>query len=479
MPPRPTCRRSASCGPERRRSAPPPTGAEPLHPWRVLPLRWCVEGIVGPGARIGQRASGAGFTDRRVPHNNRTAELRPETIPSVATIDPTETTTTAGGRSAAITRRIAATARRPSAARCVGVEKSAAARKSEASVRAPAAEEPRIWSWSCFMPAWMVAAFWICSGVRMSTLPDARGPFAVDRFRSRPLVMVHRRQARGVRHGCAGDARGSLTARSRHPSGLRIPLRPAPRDAERARPFRGETRGRLHSGWNDDHEAHLLAELRRFLLRRDQEVQAEALDGPPAVLGPVPAEPLDPHPRAVGNERRVHCHDAGARLSLGERRGQPVVELPVFRAAGDVARHREAPPPGLHPEEGRLLGRGEDALVAARHGGERAARALRAPPTVTEVARERRRVAALRARHRGEPHARNQQTPCARRAPPACNTKPRAVVPEPLQLERIDDDGGSPVVAHGMARLLDGTRYQATAMPGANLRGRGGRRSSV
>ena len=105
------------------------------------PLRWCLEGIVGLGARIGQRASGAGFTDRRVPHNNRTAELRPETIPSVATIDPTETTTTAGGRSAAITRRIAATARRPSAARCVGVEKSAAARKSEASVRAPAAEE--------------------------------------------------------------------------------------------------------------------------------------------------------------------------------------------------------------------------------------------------------------------------------------------------------------------------------------------------
>src|SRR5439155_10743549 len=51
------------------------------------------------------------------------------------------TTTTAGGRSAAITRRIAATARRPSATRCVGVEKSAAARKSEASVRALAAEE--------------------------------------------------------------------------------------------------------------------------------------------------------------------------------------------------------------------------------------------------------------------------------------------------------------------------------------------------
>ena len=100
-----------------------------------------MEGIVGPGARIGQRASGAGFTDRRVPHNNRTAELRPETIPSVATIDPTETTTTAGGRSAAITRRIAATARRPSATRRVGVEKSAAARKSEASVRALAAEE--------------------------------------------------------------------------------------------------------------------------------------------------------------------------------------------------------------------------------------------------------------------------------------------------------------------------------------------------
>src|SRR5947209_1203063 len=194
---------------------------------------------------------------------------------------------------------------------------------------------------------------------------------------------------------------------------------------------------------------------------------------------PRPAEPRDPHPRAVGNERRVHCHDAGARLGLGERRGQPVVELPVFRAAGDVARHREAPPPGLHPEEGRLLGRGEDALVAARHGGERAARALRAPPTVTEVARERRRVPALRARHRGEPHARHQQAPRARRAPPACNAKPRAVVPEPLQLERIDDDGGSPVVAHGMARLLDGTRYQATAMPGANLRGRGGRRSSV
>src|SRR5438445_2254629 len=91
-----------------------------------------------------ERALGSavtGFTDRRVPHNDRTAELRPETIPSVATIDPTETTTTAGGRSAAITRRIAATARRPSATRHVGVENSVAARESEASVRALAAEE--------------------------------------------------------------------------------------------------------------------------------------------------------------------------------------------------------------------------------------------------------------------------------------------------------------------------------------------------
>src|SRR5439155_12315171 len=82
-----------------------------------------------------------GFTDRRVPHNNRTAELRPETIPSVATIDPTETTTTAGGRSAANTRRIAATARRPSATRRAGVQNRPAARKSEASVRSRAAEE--------------------------------------------------------------------------------------------------------------------------------------------------------------------------------------------------------------------------------------------------------------------------------------------------------------------------------------------------
>src|SRR5438445_10099590 len=91
-----------------------------------------------------ERALGSavtGFTDRRVPHSNRTAELRPETIPSVATIDPTETTTTAVGRSAAITRRTATTARRPSATRRVGVEKSAAARKSEASVRALPAEE--------------------------------------------------------------------------------------------------------------------------------------------------------------------------------------------------------------------------------------------------------------------------------------------------------------------------------------------------
>src|SRR5437016_6012657 len=259
------------------------------------------------------------------------------------------------------------------------------------------------------------------------------------------------------------------------PGGLSISLRPAPRDAERPGACGSEIRGRLRSGRNDDHEPLLFPELRGLLLGRDQEVQAEALDGRPAVLGPVPAEPLDPHPRAVGNERRIHCHDSGARLGFGERRGQPVVELPVFRAAGDVVRHLEAPPPGLRPEEGGLLGRGEDALVAARHGGEGATRALRAPPAVTEVAIELGRVPELRACHRGEPQARQEQAPRAHRAPPACHAKPRTVVLQPPQLERIDDDDGSPIAAHGtsLRRSVTPSNRHAGCKP------RGERRATI
>src|SRR5438046_4146141 len=245
-------------------------------------------------------------------------------------------------------------------------------------------------------------------------------------------------------------------------------LRAAARDAE----GRSEFRGRLRPGRHDDHEALLLPELRRLLLRCNQEIEAEALDGPSAVLGPVPAEPLDPHPRAVGNQRRVHGHDASARLGLGERCGQPVVELPVSRAAGDVVRHPEAPPPGLRPEEGGLLGRGEDALVAPGHGGERATRAQRAPPAVTAVATDLRRVPELRASNHGERQARNEQAQDTPRAPSASRAKPRTVVLEPLELERIDDDGGSPIALHWQGASLRGSATRSNRHAGCKPLGK-------
>src|SRR5437879_4471661 len=85
---------------------------------------------------------------------------------------------------------------------------------------------------------------------------------------------THRRQARSARPGGSRSAPAMRVARAPR-VGFRVPLRPAVRQAQRSGAFRSAVRGRLHSGWNDDHEAHLLPELHRFLLGRDQEVQAE------------------------------------------------------------------------------------------------------------------------------------------------------------------------------------------------------------
>ena len=81
--------------------------------------------------------------------HNWDAYVRPETIPSVATIDPTEMAATPHDRTAVITRRIVAQS---------------------------VPELPRSWrisAWSCFMPVRIVAAFWICSEVRTSRTSSA------------------------------------------------------------------------------------------------------------------------------------------------------------------------------------------------------------------------------------------------------------------------------------------------------------------
>src|ERR1051325_4431925 len=98
---------------------------------------------------------------------------------------------------------------------------------------------------------------------------------------------------------------------------------------------------------DDDHEAVLLAESHRVLFGGGQEIQAKALDGGAAVLGLVPAETLDPDPRAIGNQLWIDRDDAQLRSGLPERRGEAVIVLPVGFAAGEVLRHREASAPRL------------------------------------------------------------------------------------------------------------------------------------
>src|SRR5438445_5084569 len=66
-------------------------------------------------------------------------------------------------------------------------------------------------------------------------------------------------------------------------------------------------------GGNDDREAVLLAEGHGVLQRGRQHVQAEALDRAATVLGLEPAEALDPHARAVRDQRRVDGDDARRR----------------------------------------------------------------------------------------------------------------------------------------------------------------------
>src|SRR5436309_2585048 len=141
--------------------------------------------------------------------------------------------------------------------------------------------------------------------------------------------------------------------------------------------------------------------------------------------------------------------------------GRPACLRAAARDAERRSEFRGRLRPGRHDEH--------EALVAPGHGGERATRAQRAPPAVTEVAIELRRVPELRASNHGERQARNEQAQDTPRAPSASRAKPRTVVLEPLELERIDDDGGSPIALHGTARLFEGLRHEATAMPVANL----------
>src|SRR5262249_8027007 len=138
---------------------------------------------------------------------------------------------------------------------------------------------------------------------------------------------------------------------------------------------------------DDDHEAVLLPELHRLALRLGEEIEAEALDGRAAILGLIPAHPLDPHPRPVRDELRVDGDDAAAGIGLPERRRDAVVEASVRRAPRDVHRDGEAAAPRLGADGRRLFRRGEDVLVAPREGGERDVRALRGLPALTTLAR--------------------------------------------------------------------------------------------